>query len=87
MRTASSCSWVGLILGISMVGASVSACDGETVGSEGRPVPDPNAPTETTALAFTPEEVDAALATCSSPHGPVEPYNTVDGLVALLSGR
>ena len=59
---------------------------GGSVGTEGRPAPDPRSPTSISATAFTQEDVAAALSACESPHGPVQRYTTVDELVALLSG-
>ncbi len=67
---------------------ALAGCGGQsTVGSEGRPAPDPNAPTSAPVIAFTEAEVEAAIASCSAPHGDVQTYATVDELVSLLATR
>ncbi len=71
-------------LGLVVVVSSSTGCGG-SVGTERRPAPDPMSPSSTSALTFSGEDLESSLAACTSPHGSVESYTTVDQLVALLS--
>lgn len=72
------------VLGLFLVVSSTLGCGG-SVGTERRPAPDPMSPSGTSALTFSGDDLDSSLAACTSPHGSVERYTTVDQLVELLS--
>lgn len=63
----------------------LSACGG-SVGTDAKPAPDPRSRSSTSLGVFTQSDVEAAIATCGAPHGDVDRYDTVDGLVARLAG-
>lgn len=72
------------IFGASVLGLGLVACGGD-LGTDTRKAPSPETPSSTPASTFTAQDVDAATARCSAPHGDLETYATVDKLVSMLS--